>query len=123
MPSKKRHEGYLMIDHRASPGITAEFIRGCGKDPADFLIVGEGKMEESATITCSHCQRVVILSPTRTRAREYCPKCDHYLCDMCGKVRAQNGGECRTMVQIIEEVQEQAAINEQRGGSIILPTQ
>lgn len=55
-----------MIDHRASPG-TAE--------------VGEGQLFEAATITCSHCQAVVIISPTRTRPRGYCAKCDHYICD------------------------------------------
>lgn len=66
--SKRRHEGYLMIDHRASPGLPAPGM-------------GEGQLYETATITCVHCQTVVILSPTRTRARGYCQKCDHYVCD------------------------------------------
>jgi uncharacterized paraquat-inducible protein A len=59
MFSKRSQEGWLMIDNRAS---------------------GEG-MVESATITCSHCQTVVVLNPLRTRERGYCRKCDHYICD------------------------------------------
>ena len=72
MSSLRRHEGYLLIDHRVSPGVPA------GPDPA---LVGAGRLFESATITCSHCQAVVILNPDRSRPRHYCAKCDHYVCD------------------------------------------
>lgn len=78
MSSLKRHEGYLLIDNRFGPGVTAEFVQQSGK-PAP--VVGEGQLYESATITCSHCHAVVILNPARTRARNYCSKCDHYVCD------------------------------------------
>lgn len=92
MRSKKRHEGYLLIDHRNSPGI------------------GDMKgIFEAATYTCKHCQVVVVINPLRTRAREYCPKCDHYICDKCGAIMARTG-ECVTFEQIIEETQEAAAI-------------
>ena len=67
---------------------------------------GSGGLFESATITCSHCQRVVILNPERNRDRAYCPKCDHYLCDQCGAQRSASGGECITFNQIIEQTQE-----------------
>lgn len=119
MSSLKRHEGYLFIDHRASPGITAEFIRSCGKNPADFLIVGEGKMVEAATYTCSHCQKVVVIKPDRTRARGYCPKCDRQVCDACEALRFLSGGECNLFRKRVEVAQEEAFLREQRGGTIL----
>lgn len=75
--SNKSLEGYLLIDHRASPGVQGH------ADPAtsDLQFVPGGGLFESATITCSHCQRVVVLNPQRTRERGYCAKCDHYICD------------------------------------------
>jgi hypothetical protein len=80
MPSLKRFEGVLMVDHRASPGLPKDFYKPLGIDaPA----VGEGKMMEMATITCSHCKGVVVLNPERKRERGYCPKCDQYICDNC----------------------------------------
>ena len=76
--SKRKHEGYVLIDNTYGPGVTEEFIRASGKD---VPVVGEGRKYESATITCSHCHRVVILNPDRSRPRNYCRKCDHYICD------------------------------------------
>ena len=78
MSSLRSHEGYLLIDNRFGPGVSAEFVRASGK-PAP--VVPEGAMYESATITCSHCHAVVILNPNRSRPRNYCAKCDHYVCD------------------------------------------
>jgi hypothetical protein len=91
MPSKTNREGWLLVDHRACPGLA---------DAPVFF--------EAATITCSHCQRQVIRNPERTRARAYCPKCDHYICDQCEAVRVASGGECKPFNRIIEEVQEGA---------------
>lgn len=78
MNSLRKHEGYLLIDNRFGPGVTAEFVRQSGKSAP---IVKEGQLFESATITCSHCHAVVILNPDRSRPRNYCSKCDHYVCD------------------------------------------
>ena len=93
MKSKRSIEGYYLNDNR-----TASMAAGM---PAGVY--------ESATITCSHCQRVVILRPDRSRARGYCPKCDHYVCDACEAVRVANAGACVTMNQIIDEIQEAGA--------------
>jgi uncharacterized paraquat-inducible protein A len=79
-----KREGYLLIDNRAA---------------------GDG-MVESATVTCSHCHRVVVLNPQRTRERGYCPKCDSYICDQCEAVRASNGYSCVTMTQVFDELEE-----------------
>lgn len=97
MKSKRSHEGYLLIDHRAGEGM------GPRGTP-----LGAGSLFEAPIVTCSHCQRGVVINPDRTRAREYCPKCDHYICDECGLARKLNGGECRTFNQIADEALEAA---------------
>ncbi len=79
-----------MVDHRASPGLGT--------------LIG---LFEAPTYTCSHCQRVVILNPSRTRERGYCPKCDHYVCDACNLDRVTTG-VCKTFKEFVAEVQEAA---------------
>ena len=86
MKTKRAHEGYLMVDHRS----------------------GGGSLVESATYTCSHCQRVVVINPLRTRARGYCPNCDHHVCDECEAARVATG-VCRPFNQVADHVQETAA--------------
>jgi predicted nuclease with RNAse H fold len=81
MTSKKRHEGYLLIDNRCA---------GFG-------------MTENATYTCSHCDAVVVMNPLRTRERGYCRGCDKYICDNCNVIRARTF-ECRPMQRVIDEV-------------------
>lgn len=76
-----QREGYLMIDHRASPGIPEDVAIKAGLDPK---LVGEGKLLEYPTLTCSHCKVVVVKNPLRTRERANCVKCgNHYICDGC----------------------------------------
>ena len=74
-------EGYLFVDHRASPGLDPEMARRMGYEP-EFC--REGKIYKQATLTCCHCTTVHIKNPWRSRPRENCPKCDNsYLCDFC----------------------------------------
>jgi len=80
MSSLKRHEGYLLVDHRASPGLPEDVALKAGYDPK---FCGEGKIFEAASLTCSHCKNSWIKNPLRTRERAYCSKCDHYICDWC----------------------------------------
>lgn len=98
MGSLQRHEGYLLIDNRAS---------------------GDGLME-SATVTCSHCHRIVVLNPDRTRPREYCSGCDHYICDGCAAIRSSQPA-CLTLNAVLDRQQEAAFHDEQasRGGILI----
>lgn len=70
-------EGWLFIDHRASPGLPEPISQRTG------LLLGEGKVAEAATLTCAHCRNVLIKNPDRTRERGYCAKCDSYICDWC----------------------------------------
>lgn len=111
MSSIRRREGYFMLDHSASPGLPDEMLRTAGL-PADA-----GKtLFEAATYTCSHCNYVVVVNPDRRRERAYCAKCDHLICDACNATRLASGGECKTMLQLIEEIQEKAAKDEQLRG-------
>lgn len=80
MSSLKRHQGCLLIDHSASPGLPPEMARAMGYDPEHC---GEGKVFEASTLTCKHCKNAWVMNPLRTRAREYCRLCDHYICDFC----------------------------------------
>lgn len=84
--------GYLMIDHRASPGLPEEIARWAGYDPK---LTGEGKVYEVDTLSCSHCTARVVPNVMRTRPRAKCFECDnregHYICDPCDFQRAQPG--------------------------------
>lgn len=82
MAGQSRKEGWLMIDNRCA---------GLG-------------IFESATYTCSHCDRIIMKHADRTRERGFCRKCDSYICDKCEAVRVATGGECKTFKQIGEEI-------------------
>lgn len=88
LKSLKRHEGWLLIDHSASPGIPPDIARRLGFDPK---LVGEGKRLEAATITCNHCGNAYYKNPKRTRARGYCRECNHYVCDGCAYLKTLPG--------------------------------
>jgi hypothetical protein len=80
MPSLKRHEGYLEIDHRFSPGISDDDAVKLGYMPGEL---SEGTHFEAATLSCKHCGSAWYKNPRRVRPRGYCRKCDHYICDTC----------------------------------------
>ncbi len=80
-----QREGYLMIDLRDSPGVPAAGLAA-------------GSLTECATMTCLHCNGVVILNPGRTRARGYCARCDGYVCDKPGCAI-----ECRPFLKLLDD--------------------
>lgn len=96
----KPREGYLLIDHRNSPGVSPECVRASG---LPTVAVGAGQALESATISCAHCNTIVILNPDRTRPRGYCRKCDAYVCD-----NPACNAECKPHLKTLERLQEQA---------------
>jgi hypothetical protein len=106
MIGKRTREGYVEIDCRDGVGITPEQAAQAG---CNTLAVATGEVFKSATITCSHCERIVILNPDRTRSRGYCPKCDAYVCDDCEAVRVASGGACKPFKQVIDEFVDDAA--------------
>lgn len=97
--SKRSLEGYLLMDNRVSGG----------------------QMVEAPILTCSHCQRQLMVNPGRTRDREYCAKCDHYICDWCAAER-KGVDECLPMKARLEALQADAFRQEQsEKGTIYLP--
>jgi hypothetical protein len=46
--------------------------------------IGSDVVETLPTLTCAHCNRVVVLHPLRERERSWCSKCDAYICDSAG---------------------------------------
>lgn len=78
-----QREGYAILDHRASPGLTENVALRLGYDPT---LVCEGAVMEAPTLTCVHCKvpNVIIKNPWRTRERASCYKCGNgYVCDNC----------------------------------------
>lgn len=76
-----KQQGYLMIDHRASPGLPEDVAIKCGYDPK---LSGEGKLFEADTLTCKHCKTTQLKNILRTRERASCYKCGYrYICDFC----------------------------------------
>lgn len=107
MRTKRSAEGYVLIDHRNSPGITPEFIRA---NNLDAPAVGAGQVFESALNVCGHCGADVILNPKRTREREWCFTCDKYICDGCGASR-KLGIKCVSYNQRLDDVFDAIAHN------------
>ena len=79
MRTHRSQEGYLFIDNGPGGGPTLADLAAAGG--LDVAGAGARGVFESATVTCKHCQTVVVLNPKRDRARGYCRKCDGYVCD------------------------------------------
>jgi rubredoxin len=103
MKTKRAHEGFLSIDHRGSPGISIADSVTSGLPPG----AGAG-LFEAPTYTCSHCQYVVVIEPARTREREWCRYCDHYICDACGFVYGKTK-TCTSFKALADTLTEAAA--------------
>ena len=101
--SKKSYDGYLMVDHRSSPGIPEDLANKLGLDP---LHSRGGALAEYATTGCPHCGAHVIFNPQRTRDRAWCSKCDRYICDWCDAARKEAGYEHRTFNEVADLVRD-----------------
>ena len=103
--SQRSKEGYLFIDNRLGGPLSDEQLAAVAQleqQGAYVTLAPPGGALEAATITCSHCQVTFIRNPQRTRARSWCAKCDHYICDSPACNR-----ECIPMKQVLDELQEQ----------------
>ena len=112
----KRHEGWLLIDHSASPGIPADIAVKLGMDPKT---VAAGAVFESATITCNHCGNAYRKNPLRLRPRGYCKVCDHYLCDRCEGLKGKPNYIHRTKYELANAAAMGVALTD--SVSIIVP--
>ena len=100
--SQRSFEGCLTIDHRASPGFRNEATaRKLGYEPA---MVKEGAFTELVTLSCIHCNAIVILNPARKRERGHCFKCNRYVCDYCNAAMRAPGYVHRPFAQIKDMV-------------------
>jgi hypothetical protein len=97
--SQRSHEGYLFVDHRASPGIPEEKAIQMGLPPSS---VKEGQVYEAPTLGCIHCGCHVVLNPNRVRARAFCSKCNRYICDYCEAARQQPDYIHRTIHETVD---------------------
>jgi hypothetical protein len=96
--SLRNHEGYLLLDHRNSPGVPDSVAVAMG------LPAGAGKqIFEAPTYTCKHCQRVVVMNPDRQRERAFCRGCNHRICDPCAAIKSQTL-VCKTFDQLADEI-------------------
>lgn len=106
--SKDHHLGYLIIDHRNSPGISEEMAHDLSvKSGKQVLPMPKGQIFERDTYRCSHCQAIVLKNPLRERPRNYCRKCDAYVCDNPGC----NAG-CLPMAQVFDKANSAAHKNQ-----------
>lgn len=103
-----KNEGYLHIDHRASPGLPEVVSIKLGLDPA---LCKEGKVFEAATKRCKHCPNVVILNPERIRKRGHCFKCSGFICDSCVAKTQETGYVHVPFAQIVDLVKDAEAKN------------
>jgi hypothetical protein len=103
--SKKSLEGYVMIDHRASPGIPPEVANRLGI-PKD---AGQG-LYEGAFIMCNHCQNciMVVIDPLKPTDRIPCSGCNRYICNACEYKMKHLGERCKTFDEIADEICENA---------------
>jgi hypothetical protein len=101
--------GYLFVDHRASPGLTAEEARAVGFDPS----MAGSKVIEADTMTCSHCKAVVVKNPLRQRERGFCLYCSHYICDCCAIAMDEPDYKHAPFVAKIELAYAQAAVDKE----------
>ena len=63
------------------------------RHPGGMLIesnLGSDRTKEVPTYTCGHCQRVVIMNPTRTRPRNMCRRCMRQTCETAGCLQECN---------------------------------
>src|SRR4051812_38085149 len=108
MKSLRSLEGYVMIDHRDSPGVSDAMAVAVGLAPG----AGRGFFE-SATVTCRHCQTVIMLRPDRSRERHFCRGCSRYMCDRCASQYALDF-TCRDIERQLAQRLEQIIAQEAR---------
>ncbi len=100
MRSKQSNQGELIIDHRNSPGIDPAWAAANG---VTGPVVAGGKTYETGIKNCGHCGGHVIMHPQRTREREWCGRCDAYICDGCG-FRKKQGASCQPLRATLDDL-------------------
>ena len=102
---KTDRDGYLLIDESACPVGT---------------LTQAPMKHEMKTYTCQHCNSIVVMNPYRQRERQYCRRCDGYICDNCALVRQQTL-TCKPFTAVVDELLEAAERQATSGSPIVLP--
>ena len=97
--------GYLMVDHRASPGLPEDIARWAGYDPKQ---TGEGKVYEVDTLKCFNCHGHVVPNPFRTRERHSYK--GHYVCDHCAYLLSRPDYVHTPLSKIFDNLKTQAML-------------
>lgn len=98
-------EGELMVDHRASPGLTEEQATRLYGEGHQHDLLGEGRVYFTPTRGCCHCGGCVVMNPGRTRHRNHCIKCHSYICDWCAEATKEPDYIHRPFAMIREMIQ------------------
>lgn len=99
MSSINRNDGYLLLDHsNAMPVPEAQLVAAGLPETA-----GRGVFE-CATLYCPHCGSHSLKNPERVRPREYCKRCNHYVCDHCHSAAQEPTYTHRTFEELTELV-------------------
>lgn len=109
--------GYLMVDHRASPGLPEDIARLCGYDPK---LSGEGKVYEADTLSCSICKGTVVKNIFRTRERHSCKVTGRYICDGCAYLQSLPDYVYVPFEKVVDNLKNQAALGSPKG--LLFPT-
>ena len=88
MTSKRDHAGWLMLDHRDSPGFSEAEMRKA--NPRLKPTAGKG-LYETNVVHCRHCQKGLIVHPLLMADLPYCHLCDAYICESCKVTMAASG--------------------------------
>lgn len=72
-------KGYLLIDNRHGPVPLVQPL-----PTGETLVIAPGETFEAPTLTCFHCNSIVVLNPRRSRPRNWCRSCNAYICDAPG---------------------------------------
>lgn len=110
-----KNEGFVMVDHRASPGIPAELAPKFGYHPSQ---VKEGALFEAAMFGCPHCGTQVVKNPMRIRERGHCFKCNDVICDACTVIMRMPDYVHHTVKQVSDMVNSGKFV---MSGSLALP--
>lgn len=113
-----QREGYLLIDHRESPGVEDRIVVPAGLPPGS----GHG-LFEAGTLSCLHCGCVQIKNPDRVRPRPHCRKCDGYFCDACAAAATQPGYVHRSFKELSDLVRSgRFALAGSASAPVLIPT-
>lgn len=88
MKTQRGKAGWLMLDHRESPGLSEAEIRRKGMG----LKEGAGRgLHETNVLHCAHCTKGMVVHPLFMIDLPFCALCDAHICDQCKTAQVVSG--------------------------------